>query len=36
MGKDYEIKSNWYALFIAIVKYKEAAEALRDMGIARD
>lgn len=34
--KDYEIRKNWYALFIAIVKYKEASAALRDMKLTSD
>ena len=36
MGKDFEIRKNWYAFFIAIVKYKEASEALRAMGIVTE
>lgn len=31
--KDYEIRKNWYALFIAIVTEKEANESLKAMGI---
>ena len=36
MGKDFEIRKNWYALFIAIVKSEGASEALRDMGIVTE
>ena len=28
-----EYKANWYALFLAIVKYKDGDEALRLMGL---
>ena len=36
MGKDFEIRKNWYALFITIITCKDASEALRAMGIVTE
>jgi hypothetical protein len=36
MNKDYELRSNWFALYLAIIKNEKPVDALRYMGVTAD